>query len=291
MLQESRDCSSPSSGSQGEATPWRRKKGGPILSNVTAGRIAKKSRLSGESVGCAGSRAPLSELKSCSKHSLAQQAAACLSTNPSKPEGAHPGTGAATSLNIKAFEKLPALTPSAAAAVLGWSRKPVVSDRFNTAAASNQGLSKASSSNSLDLRLQQPQQPHLPSPKLQHTGLSPKAESNEHAGSRDFSKEQMSWAANQEHGNSAHSHGAAAQSFQKHQNHALQGLEEQHHTLLMNKSIQQQSGGSPHAAHEAANKEKVIQLIFLSEIVAKCFVHLVAHRLCMLLLSGSSLLQ
>ena len=289
MLQESRDCSSPSSGSQGEATPWRRKKGGPALSSVTAGRIAKKSRLSGESVGCAGSRAPLSELKSCSKHSLAQQAAAGLSTIPSKPGGAHPGTGAEASLDIKAFEKLPALTPSAAAAVLGWSRKPVVSDRFNAGAASNQSFTKASSSNSANLRVQQPQQHHLPPPNSQYTGLRPKADSNEHAGSSDFSKEQLVCPANQKPCNSTQTHGAAAPPFQTHQSHALRGLEEQHHTHLMIKSMQ--IGGSSHGAHEGANAAQVIQLRLTSETFAKYFVSLVAHRLCMLLLSWASFLD
>lgn len=120
-------CSSGSSGIQGQATAWRRKKGGLLSSH--SGPRERKSRLSGDLAAGPALRTPLAELNSCSqpsgigqlqvKPSQEQRGTMSCADPPAKDAG-QDATVCQDALGI-----LPALTSAAAAAALGWGRRPL----------------------------------------------------------------------------------------------------------------------------------------------------------------------
>lgn len=120
MLEGVKEASSQSSH---EASAWRRKKA------ACFGHRDKRSRLSGGLASSTGSRTPFTELMGCSKlQSVSVPPLSRLEASkltPLQPTILHSGTAA--SENDSLLDHFPAPGPSAAAAILGWGRKPQTS--------------------------------------------------------------------------------------------------------------------------------------------------------------------
>ena len=117
-------CSSGSSGSQGEATAWRRKKTCPLSSQVGSSQRDKKSRLSGNSAASPVPRTPLAELGSCTRPSSLAHNPVTTFQNPGAVQLDADPT-AKRALQTDCFSSLPAPTSAAAATALGWGSKPL----------------------------------------------------------------------------------------------------------------------------------------------------------------------
>ena len=162
-------CSSGSPGSQGQATAWRRKKGG--LLSCHSGPRERKSRLSGDLAASPALRRPLAELSSCSQPSGIGQLQVIPSENQRGTTScANPSAKGArqdAAVCQDALGILPALTSATAAAALGWDRRPLHPDGHVQASAKHMASVP---------KLQRPSEYPQGSLKLQSTEVSKHAD-------------------------------------------------------------------------------------------------------------------